>query len=247
MVGTLQVLNNQEENKVVIDNDGNISVYTTELNSNIRINNGEVTIVFPEKIVAPSKSTILDSKDVKIGGQKKNCNAVKSVGFEHREVKVEKQKTNFSLKDRFRTLHGVSVENEPYKILGLTGERNLCDSYVVLERDSDKVIKAYKYRTFSYISVNFNKEQKEFTFIDEKSVGMKFTHPCIPVEGTIVCVNNDMVYIDFNYLRVPIELKYIRAGLLPEKVVNCLRERGWLNKFYIPEIDDDNKVTRIGL
>lgn len=246
MVGTLQVLNNQEENKVVIDNDGNISVYTTELNSNIRINNGEVTIVFPEKIVAPSKSTILDSKDVKIEGQK-NCNTVKSAGFEHREVKVDEQKTNFSLKDRFRTLHGVSVENEPYKILGLTGERNLCDSYVVLERDSDKAIKAYKYRTFSYISVNFNKEQKEFTFIDEKSVGMKFTHPCIPVEGTIVCVNDDRVYIDFNYLRVPIELKYIRAGVLPEKVVNCLRERGWLNKFYVPEIDDDNKVTRIGL
>ena len=49
MTGNISILSNQKENKVVIDENDVITVYTTEPNANIQINNGKLAINFPVK------------------------------------------------------------------------------------------------------------------------------------------------------------------------------------------------------
>lgn len=50
MTGNISILSNQKENKVVIDESSSITVYTTEPNSNIQINDGKLVINFPTLI-----------------------------------------------------------------------------------------------------------------------------------------------------------------------------------------------------
>lgn len=50
MTGNISILSNQKENKVVIDESSSITVYTTEPNSNIQINDGKLVINFPTVI-----------------------------------------------------------------------------------------------------------------------------------------------------------------------------------------------------
>lgn len=50
MTGNISILSNQSENKVVIDENDVITVYTTEPNANIQISNGKLSINFPIKV-----------------------------------------------------------------------------------------------------------------------------------------------------------------------------------------------------
>lgn len=244
MYGKIKIFSNQDENKVVIDGNGNISIYKMDLNSNIDINGEEVTVLFPETmIIDKDKKDKIKSKTVI-----KNeypIDRTREVGFEHREVEIAEQKTVFNVRELLKELHGVTADCEPIRVLGLTGEKQICRSYVIIENERTKQVKGFAYKTFAYIGMNFNCKQRQFRGIDETSIGEKFTHPYIAKEGVITNVGNGLVYVKFGSVEVPFNLELIRTGALAHNEIRFLERRGLLKTLYCPFVDEYGKVERV--
>lgn len=242
MYGKIKIFNNQVENKVVIDDSGNVTVYTTSSDSNIDINGGEVTILFPKTVIF-DKSKKGDNKAV----IRNNCLADRTnrAGFEHREVEIAEQKTVFSVKELLRELHGTAADCVPIKVLGLTDEKFISNSYIIIEDEITKQVKGFAYKTFAYTGMNFRCKQKQFRGIGETSIGEKFTHPYICKEGVISNVENGLVYVRFGLVEAPFNLETIRNGALTSQEVNFLDKKGLLKTLYCPLVDSVGNVKRI--
>lgn len=241
MYGKIKVFNNQVENKVVIDDSGNVAVYTTSSDSNIDINGGEVTILFPKTVIVDKSKK---DNDKVVTDNNYPIDRTKQVGFEHKGVEIAEQKTMFNTREILRELRGTTADGTPVKVLGLTGEKFIGKSYVIIENELTRQVKGFPYRTFAY-TMGFSGKQRQFSGIGRESIGDKFTHPYISKEGVISNVSSGLVYVRFGSVEVSFKLETIRTGALTSREVNFLESRDLLKKLYCPYVDDTGKVERV--